>query len=382
MYVHGWHHDAHEGDTDLRHFRDAIHNAGVLDQESFHDNRRIIGIYVGWRGESVNFYPANLLTFWERKNTAQAIGDGAVFELFRKLANIREKYPTSRLVVVGHSFGGAVVYSAISHSILDQIIDDPAYTRPGQIIHTENDQKRWDLVVLVNPAFEAMQVRPHYEAARSREYAVGQLPHLIFVTSEADWATKDAFPAGRRISTLFKKYADDVSSAMNTTAIGHYIPYVTHQLAVNKALCDVNPNGESISAKNRLEHVVNTPDYCFGDPRAMREDPETKTKGQSTRLTRCDTPELCAEVAPDHYIRRGPLGVPTAETDPTPERMPIMNIRTTKDIMTSHTDIWNPTMQSFLVQFLLLTVSKPTDMPSALFNTSPSTSTREAPAVK
>lgn len=208
-------------------------------------------------------------------------------------------------------------------------------------------------------AFEAMQGRPHYEAARSRKYAIGQLPHLIFVTTESDWATKDAFPAGRHISTLFKKYADKVSPTMNTTAIGHYLPYVTHQLAVNKTLCDLNPSGKLISFNDKLEHVVNSPDYCFGHPRAMGEDPQTKLKGQPTRLTRCDSPELCADVAPGHYIQRGPLGPAPANIDPTPERMPIMNVRTTKDIMTSHTDIWNPAMQSFLVQFLLLTVSNP-----------------------
>jgi hypothetical protein len=39
--------------------------------------------------------------------------------------------------------------------------------------------------------------------------------------------------------------------------------------------------------------------------------------------------------------------------------MPIMNIRTTREIMTGHNDIWNPTMQGFLVQLMLYIVERP-----------------------
>ena len=125
VYVHGWHHNAQEDDTDLQSFRKAIEDVGKLDRDSYKDDRKIMGIYVGWRGESISVKPFNLLTFWDRKNTAHAVGDGAVFELFRKLANNREKYPESRLAIVGHSFGGAVTYSSVAHSIMGQIIEDP-----------------------------------------------------------------------------------------------------------------------------------------------------------------------------------------------------------------------------------------------------------------
>jgi pimeloyl-ACP methyl ester carboxylesterase len=353
VYVHGWHHDAQKNDTDLKQFHKAIYRAGELDDKAFHDDRRIMGIYLGWRGESVSLWPFNYLTFWDRKNTAHAVGNGAVFELFRKLAGIRQNYPTSRLVVVGHSFGAAVTYSAVSHSVLSEIIEDPLNT--GEPVHMENESKRWDMIVLVNPAFEAMQVRSHFEAARSREYPVGQLPHLIIVTSEADEATKVAFPAGRDVSTVFKRYGDSVSSAMNRTAIGHYIPYVTHQLTVNKGCKDGSAN---ITAADKLEHVMNASTYCFADTRALK-DPDTDEVVDPPYITRCDIKGMCSAVAGDHYILRGQLGKGTAGKNPTPERMPIMNIRTTSDVMKDHNDIWNPTMQSFLVQFLLLTVATP-----------------------
>jgi hypothetical protein len=354
VYVHGWHHNAKTGDPDLTAFHQAIENAGALDREAYKDKRKVMGIYVGWRGESVSVMPFSLLTFWDRKNTAQAIGDGAVFELFRKLANHREQNPKSRLVVVGHSFGAAVTYSSVAHSIMDQIIDDPYPNAPNGG-PSQDTSKRWDLVVLVNPAFEAMQVRPHFELARSRDYKPDQLPHLIIVTSQDDWATKTAFPAGRNLSTIFKKYADPVSAGMNTSAIGHYIPYVTHQLEVSEK-CKV---GTEISSVNKLGHVVAASTYCFGDKRALLPDAKTGKMADPVLLTRCDNEGDCGVVAGSHTILRG-----SASEGKTPEKMPIMNIRTTGAVMSGHNDIWNSTMQGFLVQFMLLTVSKPAAIPS------------------
>lgn len=358
VYVHGWHRNAAPTDSDLTSFRRAIARADKLDRESYRSKkeRKIMGVYVGWRGESVSMKPFNVLTFWDRKNTAHSIGDGAVYELFRKLANVREKHPTSKLVLIGHSFGAAVTYSSMAHSVMEQIIVDPDPAGPNSSPAVVRP-RRWDMVVLINPAFEAMQVRPHFELARSRNYKPNQLPHLIIITSEADWATTKAFPIGRYFSTIFKAYADPVSSGMNTTAIGHYFPFVTHQLATSSRCL---PGDKAISPeRDKLGHVVDAPAYCFGDPRAMFIDEGTKEEPKPVLLTRCDRRGDCSEVAGDHYIMRG-----SAKDGKTPFNMPIMNIRTTSEVMNGHNDIWNGTMHSFLVQLLLLTVSQPESVPS------------------
>lgn len=71
-------------------------------------------------------------------------------------------------------------------------------------------------------------------------------------------------------------------------------------------------------------------------------------------LTRCDAPGDCAQVAGEHAMRA-------------PAHLPILNIRTTQDVMTGHNDIWNPTMQGFLVQLLLYIVEGPQQhVPGAL----------------
>lgn len=345
VYVHGWEHNASDSDNDLKSFHQAVRNAQTLDRDQYKDKRTVLGIYVGWRGKSLDVPGLSKLTFWERKTTAQSVGDGAVFELFRKLANHRVKFPDSRLVLVGHSFGAAVTYSSVSHSIMDQIINDP-FNVTEENASTRNQAKRWDMVVLLNPAFEAMQLRPHFELARSQRYPQNQLPHLIIITTEADWATGIAFPAGRYLRSMFNKYADEQSADMYRTAVGHYLPFVTHQLSLQEN-CEqyINKLAPAVAA-DALGVVVEAKYFCFNDKRAMLPSAATDRPARSPMLTRCDKPGECALVAGDHAIT-------------VPEHMPIMNIRTTREIMSGHNDIWNPTMQGFLVQLMLYIVEGP-----------------------
>jgi pimeloyl-ACP methyl ester carboxylesterase len=344
VYVHGWEHNASPGDSDLESFHHAMQNAQALDRQ-YGDKRTVLGIYVGWRGKSISIPGLSKITFWERKTTAQAVGDGAVFELLRKLANFRQCFPTSRLVVVGHSFGAAVTYSSVSHSIMDQIINDP-YGASDANYSTQDQPKRWDMVVLLNPAFEAMQLRPHFELARSRRYLQNQLPHLVLITSEADWATGAAFPLGRYFRSIFNKYADPQSADMYRTAVGQYLPFVTHQLAVRKDCAQFVRNLNRPIAPDKLGTVVEAQYFCFDDTRAMLPDNATGRQAEPVLLTRCDAANDCAEVAGEHYLDA-------------PSHMPIMNIRTTGEVMTGHNDIWNPTMQGFLVQLMLYIVERP-----------------------
>jgi hypothetical protein len=95
----------------------------------------------------------NGLTFWDRKNTAEDVGYLGVTELLLKLeeiSNIRNsvKPPIkSRLIIIGHSFGGAVVYSATSQILMGRFMN----SRPGKGF-TDSAQGFGDLVVLLDLA--------------------------------------------------------------------------------------------------------------------------------------------------------------------------------------------------------------------------------------
>jgi len=252
LFVHGWQHNAQHNDRYVINFHETLR---MLSQEEsqaarmeMRETRQIAGVYLGWRGRSVNIPVINATTFWERKNTAHTVGRGGVAEVLSRLEEIRNlktnidqtnPITQTRLVIIGHSFGGAIVYTALSQILMDRFVQTKG---PAGIA---SDVRGFgDLVVLLNPAFEATQFLSHRLMSNERgHYFDSQLPVLAVLTSESDWATKYAFWAGRTVSTLFNTYKDikyvnkatnkeEILSegSANRTAIGHFKPIETHFL--------------------------------------------------------------------------------------------------------------------------------------------------------
>lgn len=250
VFVHGWKHSAKPGDGNITTFRRVL--AQLSDAEAQlaklrrEPPREVAGVYLGWRGGSLTVPLVENLTFWDRKNTAQKVGHGAVAEVLSRLELIRRDKDSTdpgrsrtRLVVVGHSFGGAVLHTALSHILESRFVRT---TGPDGV---QSDAAGFaDLVVLINAAFEATQFSSLSDMATERgSYFESQLPVVLEMTSEADYATRYAFPAGRWISTLFENTRDrtrwnavtrkqetiDEADA-NITAVGHFAPYRTHRL--------------------------------------------------------------------------------------------------------------------------------------------------------
>jgi len=250
VFVHGWKHSAAPGDENIETFRKVLGQLSEAESQiaklTGTSPRAVAGVYLGWRGGSVTVPLLKELTFWERKNTAQKVGHGGVTEVLSRLELIKQDkestepgHSRTRLVVVGHSFGGAVVSTSLA-----QILESRFVQTVGPAGVQSDVAGFADLVVLINPAFEAMQFTPLSDMAAERgTYFASQLPVVLELTSEADYATRYAFPAGRWLSTRFEKTRDrtrwnavtrqqetiDESDA-NVAAVGHFKPYRTHSL--------------------------------------------------------------------------------------------------------------------------------------------------------
>jgi len=258
-FVHGWHHSAKPEDDNIASFREMLaqlsKSEALASKQEDRLKRKVLGVYIGWRGDSLTLPVVNNLTFWDRKNTAHQVGQQGITEVLLKLEQIvnvkvgmTSKNPLpvhSRLVVIGHSFGGAVVYGSLQKILADRFLD----SRRG--LTSQADAKGFgNLVVLMNPAFEALRFAALYDTSQEacRAYSDTQLPKLLILTSETDYATKYAFPAGRMFSTLFepdvtlqRHYCEAPSPAgmrdmqiaegvANRNTVGHFIPYLTHRL--------------------------------------------------------------------------------------------------------------------------------------------------------
>jgi len=262
VFVHGWKHSAAPGDANINTFRHVLANLSDteahLARAADTPARQVVGLYFGWRGGSLPVKYLENITFWDRKNTAQKVGHGGVAEVLSQLEDIkltkdsmvcRDRAESknndtlcnsnTRLVVVGHSFGGAVMQTALA-----QILENRFVQTIGPAGRKSDVEGFGNLVVLINPAFEANLFTPMSDmAAERRTYFPSQLPVMLVLTSEADAATRYAFPFGRWFSTMFEKTHDrrrrnaetgqtETISERNANirAVGHFEPYRTHRL--------------------------------------------------------------------------------------------------------------------------------------------------------
>jgi hypothetical protein len=311
-FVHGWKHNAAETDPNLIDFKKALTVIGKGSETL--RNRRLVGVYIGWRGASLDLPGVENLTFWDRKSVAEEVGAGGVTKLLLDLDQIDQKQRQNVLVVVGHSFGGAIVVSAVS-----EILTERAIGRDGQ---GDSKVPIGDAVILLNPAIEANRVLNLVEAALSENYTPNQNPMLISISTDADWATHNSFPIGQSLDLLLTwhqldlertYYTDRLSGEhlvlkeehLDTTTVGNFAPFLTHRLNLD----DVD-----------------------GQP--------------SLNLQTCDqTPEGCV-----------PRGRTTLSGHPTfgplPDHYPLYFIKTDASIMTGHNDIFNPVVRAFILTLI------------------------------
>jgi hypothetical protein len=144
-----------------------------------------------------------------------------------------------RTLMIGHSFGGLILYAATAGPLIEVLtaredLADLPSIHPGP----HGSRKRYqeteriaDMIVLVNPAFEASRFEALYRVASQHRHACYEPPLLMSITSETDDATGIAFPAGRFINTLFERptSSEEQAAAIKKTP-GHMPPYITHEL--------------------------------------------------------------------------------------------------------------------------------------------------------
>ncbi len=337
VFVHGWHHNAAPGDSNIEGFKRNLARLSEIEhQHGKGKPRPVVGVYVGWQGESIDFPGLRYLTFWDRKNTAEDVGYLGVSELLLRLEQITHVKKSqqlaeekasgsagsgSRLVIIGHSFGGAVVYNAASQILASRFVNSEiGKTYEGAV------EGFGDLVVLLNPAFEATQFAPLYDLAQARcSYPFSKRPRLVVLTSETDYATKYAFWAGRVFSTLWETHGtvereecqgkrklilDEGEADRNT--VGHFSPLITHELSM-------------ASERQEAEAVVR-------DPERLSRLWERQAEGQTMRYGNTELKHL-------------------QKTSP---HNPYLNVLVHSAVMDGHNDIFGDDLSEFIRMLILL----------------------------
>jgi Alpha/beta hydrolase of unknown function (DUF900) len=254
VFVHGWQHNAAPDDSNLESFKQLLakisHTETAASKKDKRAERKVLGVYIGWRGVSLTLPVLQHTSFWERKKTAHKVGLLGVTEVLLKLEEILQvqaatetsnpKSAKSRIAIMAHSFGAAVVYTALNQVIVERFIG-----RRNKK-YTKNTESFGSLVILVNPAFEALRFSTIFDMSQDDCRSYKGLPRFVMLTTEADKATRYIFPFGRSLAVLFENHRDlnrhictkDGMTKLtinegeaDRTTVGHFEPYQTHKLA-------------------------------------------------------------------------------------------------------------------------------------------------------
>lgn len=276
-YIHGWKHNSAETDNNLKSFRRLLKTAA---EKKLSHHRKIIGVYIGWRGLSFKVAGLKNLTYWTRKRVAQDVGRGGITELLLRLESTlyKNQPPTKNILInTGHSMGGAMLLSALNDVLMSRMLDTE---KVGNCVRTKSFGHS---VLLVNPAVEANEILQLKEMVKQNDcYADTQDKLLHIISSDADKANKFAFQAGQWLGVslrrdevkLKRRYANkDVTfdeQALDTTTIANFRPFHTGRSRIR---ADIKDTSICASSKNREECYVscsNNNDKCV-DPKYRKQ---------------------------------------------------------------------------------------------------------------
>jgi hypothetical protein len=386
IYTHGWHHSAKPDDANVIAFRRLLEAASVAERELCltarngrataleeapaevcaesepsvplrQKKRRVVGIYVGWRGDSVVGPLIEDTSIWDRKHTAETVALGSVQEFFSLMHEFYLEHachePTTppaaagaesvpapqpdttkcakvadvRMLTIGHSFGGLITYRALEPRMMLGIAETAPH-EPGQKMRYAYGFG--DLIVLINPAFEATRFEALAEAAASRDYidsggqVSAQLPMLIVATSKSDRATGVAFPAFRWATTRFE-HTDGAEESANIHTVGWESRYRTHFLTLSTdadvcGLTSASSDQERLLAEAKWSEQQQAKHYAdFG----------------ASSLDLCDSLRLSSR--PDWALTK-------------PAFMPVWNIQADSTVIDGHNDFLNVHLVDFVRQ--------------------------------
>ncbi|MGB8420861.1 hypothetical protein [Paraburkholderia sp.] len=268
VYVHGWKHDAQSGDSNIEIFRGILQSVGAHESRQPESTapRKVVGIYVAWRGAT---WPGKStgevmdLSFWGRKAAAERIAQGSPRELFARLHAIQRHYngegrsidsknpavssggeslaqarsnprPRIRTLMLGHSFGAAILYAATSGPLIEVL------SREG----SDPSERLADMIVLINPAMEAARYEPLFEVASRYHVSHYEPPLLVTISTCEDQANRLLFPIGRIVTSVFERpTSSNLQSWDLHHTYGHVDRYITHRLyghvpSVNRSVAD------------------------------------------------------------------------------------------------------------------------------------------------
>ena len=211
VFIHGWKNNASDDSNNVPGFRQFLQEF----QMQFRDTK-LVGIYMGWRGGVTNAAVFKEFTYWNRRDAATYIPGSNMSETLLRIAQATKGSNyclDSKLILVGHSFGGLVLERTITQYLTRRVVEGAVACPEKLAARLEKDSKAAkripslaDLIVFVNEAAAATEgiqlLTMLHEKVDTEEQ---KFPIIVSITSQGDTATRFILPVGQGANLLFSK---------------------------------------------------------------------------------------------------------------------------------------------------------------------------------
>jgi hypothetical protein len=345
-FVHGWKNNCETCNGNLTCFREVLALLAAteanLAKVTGTTPRKVVGIYVAWRGRTIRIKQADVLSAFSRKATADRVGgrtsDLTAFLAWLNQTRLRANGAGSRpahqspygtrLVLVGHSFGADVLFGAIAGHLNAQLGASAAL---GTALHAEPFA---NVTVLVNPALEASLYDRFNKDARVA-FKDRQLPLLVTVQATNDVVTHHVFPIERAIVSVGNSTASEHGYESSLSAVGHFSDYFTHQL--------IEP--EAAKKARRNAPVPRTACGC-----------DNLVASRTAHARLLESIREALHQSPSAHIG-GPMKALLSDFEPinanTNVDSPLMLVRASPDVVNGHGGIYQQAFFDFLANFVI-----------------------------
>lgn len=335
VFVHGWKHNASTLDGNVASFKEDLEHLAI---SKVAGDKKLIGIYIGWRGMSFHGLGLENLTFWDRKDTAEEIGRVGVTEFLVRLEDIAASKKGNFMLTVGHSFGSAILLAALNDTLMHKMLDQ----QQGVSVKPFGDG-----VVLLNPAVEAelgLLLKENSMKVGALKKPVPSLAYVI--SSRADLPTKLAFPVGQFLgvdltwdqTVLYRNYFGHPyyiqETSLDHNTIGNYDAFLTGYMS------------DDIAEESTALHRANA-----SLARGIADSPGEIGKASADTLGDWGFESFCSD----------DLAKATTQRLPCFANEPVDFISVPKTFIKDHNDVFNDSVKSLLSAAVVKSLSEKND---------------------
>lgn len=332
LFVHGWNHDASADDKNVAGFERQLAWVAAGQRAAGVDRpRHVVGVYVGWRGQASRWSAFNVLSFYGRQGAAGRIAGLTATEAIYRVLGAARGNPRTRVVLIGHSFGGKILEAALSQALVGQVLERSAGGEAGAVDFPA------DLVFMLNPAAQSLHAKQFIdilERQRLRLYRTdegGEIrlerPLIISLTSKGDLPTRLWFRAGLTAKAINKRFRDYGAASCGA---GQQRRFFTRTPGNNRFLLSHEVEVDRIGDADGILSLDALQSHT-----AVRYDPEARSQ--------------FFEISGSRYrFRIRKLGGAYNDT-------PYWVMRVPRAVMPNHSDIFGPDLQELLQALMIVT---------------------------